>query len=95
MQKQLDLTPGQREEIARIMRASQERSRPLWEQIAPQMRSEVRRVRGEIREVLTPDQQKKFDELLKARPRKQDGAGGPPGHPEPPPAESPEQTNTL
>lgn len=93
MQKQLDLTPGQRDEIAKIMRASQERNRPLWDQIAPQMREEVKRVREEIRQALTPDQQKKFDEMLKARPRKADGAGAAAGRPARPPLESPVQTN--
>ena len=74
MQKQLDLTASQRDEIAKIMKESQERSRPLWKKIAPQLREEVKRVREEINKVLTPDQQKKFNELLKARPRKSDGA---------------------
>ena len=92
MQKQLDLTASQRDEIAKIMKASQERNRPLWDQIAPQMREEVKRVREEMRQVLTPDQQKKFDEMLKFRPRKADGAGAR-GRPARPPLESPAQTN--
>lgn len=73
MQKQLDLSPAERDDITKIMKASQERSRPLWDQISPQLHAEVKRVREEIRNVLTPEQQKKFDELLKARPRKMDG----------------------
>jgi len=93
MQKQLELTASQRDEIAKIMKASQERNRPLWDQIAPQMREEVKRVREEIRQALTPDQQKKFDEMLKARPRKADGAGAAAGRPARPPLESPVQTN--
>ncbi len=93
MQKQLDLTASQRDEIAKIMKASQERNRPLWDQIAPQMREEVKRVREEMRQVLTPDQQKKFDEMLKFRPRKADGAGAAAGRPARPPLESPAQTN--
>jgi len=92
MQKQLDLTPAQRDAITKIMKGSQERSRPLWEQIGPQMREELRRVREEIRQVLTPDQQKKMDELLKARPHKAEGAGA--GRPLRAPPESPSQTNT-
>jgi Spy/CpxP family protein refolding chaperone len=93
MQKQLELTAGQRDEIAKIMKASQERNRPLWDQIAPQMREEVKRVREEIRRVLTTDQQKKFDEMLKSRPRKGEGAGAAAGRPGRPPLESPAQTN--
>jgi Spy/CpxP family protein refolding chaperone len=95
MQKQLDLTASQRDDIAKIMKASQERTRPLWDQIAPQLRQEKKSVREEIRQVLTPDQQKKFDELLKARPRKADGAGAADGRPLRPAPESPAQTNTL
>lgn len=79
MQKQLDLSPAERDDITKIMKASQERSRPLWDQIAPQLHAEVKRVREEIRNVLTPEQQKKFDELLKARPRKMDGTNLPGG----------------
>jgi Spy/CpxP family protein refolding chaperone len=93
MQKQLDLTPAQRDAIAKIMKGSQERSRPLWEQIGPQMREELRRVREEIREVLTPEQQKKMDDLLKGRPRKGDGAGPAAARPMRPPLDSPAQTN--
>jgi Spy/CpxP family protein refolding chaperone len=90
MQKQLDLTASQRDEIEKIMKASQERNRPLWDKIAPQMREEVKRVRKEISQALTPGQQKKFDEMLKSRPRKADAAAG---RPEGPPLESPPQTN--
>jgi len=93
MQKQLELTASQRDEIAKIMKASQERNRPLWDQIAPQMREEVKRVREEIRQVLTSGQQKKFDEMLKSRPRKADGTNAAPVRPERPPVESPPQTN--
>ena len=70
MQKQLDLTASQSDEIVKAMKASQERTRPLWDQIAPQLRQEMKRLREEIRQILTPDQQKKYDELLKSRPRK-------------------------
>jgi Spy/CpxP family protein refolding chaperone len=65
LDKQLELTPDQRDEIAKIMKASQERTQPLWEKISPQMTDEIKRVREEIRNVLTPDQRKKFFELLK------------------------------
>jgi Spy/CpxP family protein refolding chaperone len=71
MDKQLDLSADQRDEIGRIMKASQERTQPLWNQIAPQMSDELKNVREEIRAVLTPEQRKKFVELLK-RSRKAD-----------------------
>jgi Spy/CpxP family protein refolding chaperone len=93
MEKQLDLTPSQRDDIAKIMKDSQERSRLLWDKIGPQMREELRKVRGEIRQVLTIDQQKRMDELLKSRPRKIDGAGAATGRPLRPPPEAPSQSN--
>ena len=80
MDKQLDLSAGQREEISRIMKASQERTQPLWNQIGPQMSDELKTVREEIRAVLTPEQRKKFVELLK-RSRKAETAPPGPGHP--------------
>jgi Spy/CpxP family protein refolding chaperone len=76
LDKQLDLSAEQRDQIGKIMKASQERTRPLWEKIAPQMTDEVKEVRQEIRGVLTPEQWKKFGELMK-RNRKPNAA--PPG----------------
>jgi Spy/CpxP family protein refolding chaperone len=74
MEKQLDLTQEQKDQITKIIKDSQERSRPIWEQIAPQMRQELRRTREEIRNVLTAEQQPKFDRLLKLRPRRVENA---------------------
>ena len=65
LDKQLDLSAGQREQIGKILKASQERTQPLWDQIAPQMRDELKQVREEIRGVLSPDQWKKFGEMMK------------------------------
>jgi Spy/CpxP family protein refolding chaperone len=77
LEKQLDLTPEQRDQIARIMKESQERTGRVWNQIAPQMGQELKGVREEIRRVLTPAQRKQFAELMK-RNRKADA--GPPGN---------------
>jgi Spy/CpxP family protein refolding chaperone len=94
MQKQLDLTPSQTEEITKAMKASQERNRPLWDQISPQLRQEMKRLREEIRVFLTPEQQRKYDELLKARARKGEGAGAALGRPPRIPPGNPAPTNT-
>jgi Spy/CpxP family protein refolding chaperone len=78
MDKQLELTPEQRQKIDKVMHDSLDRTRPLWQQIAPQMRDEMKRVREEIKKQLTPEQQKKFNDLLKPRaPRKLDGTNAP------------------
>lgn len=85
LDKQLDLTAGQRDQIAKIMKTSQERTVPIWNIIAPQMSDELKNVREEIRGALTPEQRKKFGELLKHS-RKADavtpGPGRPPHSPE-------------
>ncbi len=65
LDKQLDLSAEQREQIVKILKASQERTQPLWKQIAPQMSEELKKTREEIRGALTPEQRRKFAELMK------------------------------
>jgi Spy/CpxP family protein refolding chaperone len=67
MERELNLTPEQREHIEKIIAESQERTKALWRPIAPQMNKEMLKVREEIREQLTPEQLKKFDDLSKPR----------------------------
>lgn len=67
--RQLDLTTEQRERIEKIIRDSQERTRELWGQVAPEMRKEVTEVKEKIRAELRPEQRHRFEELMK-RPRK-------------------------
>jgi Spy/CpxP family protein refolding chaperone len=93
MDKQLDLSAEQRDQIGKILKASQERTQPLWNQIAPQMSEELKNVREEIRGVLTPEQRKKFTELLK---RSRKGEAAPPGgRPSRPFESSAAETNRL
>jgi hypothetical protein len=73
MDKQLNLTADQRERIGKIMRSSQDRTKPLWDVIAPQMRKELKRTEDEIRHELTADQEKKFAELLKPHSHRSEG----------------------
>jgi len=65
LDNKLGLTSGQKAQIAAIMKASQERTQRVREQIAPQMGEERKRVREEIRGALTPEQKKQFAELMK------------------------------
>ncbi len=68
---QLELQPEQVAKIEGALQASQQRSKALWETIQPKLNEEVRKSRDQIREVLTPEQRKKFDEMNKqGRPRK-------------------------
>lgn len=63
--RQLDLQPEQAAKIESALQASQQRSKALWETIQPKLNDEVRKSREQIREVLTPEQRKKFDEMNK------------------------------
>jgi hypothetical protein len=67
MTKQLDLTSAQRERVERLLQESQGRMRNLADEMAPRTREELRRLREQLREELTPSQRRKLDELLKNR----------------------------
>jgi Spy/CpxP family protein refolding chaperone len=67
IEKQLNLTPTQREHIEGLLRDSQERMKTLWEPIAPKARAEFDQVRERILAELTPAQQSKFEELSRQR----------------------------
>jgi Spy/CpxP family protein refolding chaperone len=61
--RQLELTPEQREKVEAIIRDSQQRTKNLWEPVAAKMGAELRKTDDRIREVLTPEQRQKFDEM--------------------------------
>ncbi len=69
VQRQLDLDPEQRVRIEQIMRDSQLRTKPIVDRIAPDLREEFRFTTTAIRQVLAPDQRRRFDELMKPRNR--------------------------
>lgn len=66
---ELNLTPQQHERIEKIIREGQERSRKLWEGVAPEIRKELQSVHEQIRNELTPEQRRRFEVLLKNVPR--------------------------
>jgi hypothetical protein len=61
----LHVTPEQRAAIAKIVADGQERNHEIWTNVAPQMHKVLQDVRQQIREQLTPEQRKQFEELLK------------------------------
>jgi Spy/CpxP family protein refolding chaperone len=65
MQRELNLTPAQRERSDEIIRQGQEHIRKITEPVRPELQAEVQRVMQAFREVLTPEQQGRFDQLLK------------------------------
>lgn len=96
-QRELDLTEEQRRQVEAIFRESRERMRPVWQQAMPEMRTELARVRDQLRQVLTPQQRDRFERLLQERgPRRRSdpmdrplrepegGPGSTPSHDRPP-----------
>jgi Spy/CpxP family protein refolding chaperone len=61
----LKLTPQQREKITKIMADGQQRNHDLWKLVAPQFRAVMQDVHEHIRAVLTPEQRRKFEELIR------------------------------
>ncbi|MEI7728139.1 MAG: hypothetical protein WCO56_01110 [Verrucomicrobiota bacterium] len=74
LKTELRLTSEQADKVAVILRQSNQRIEPLWELIGPLLQEETAKVRQEIKAVLTPEQQKQFEELAKPRmTRRNDG----------------------
>ena len=99
MERELDLTPEQREPIDKVLKEGQERMKKLMETVEPRRREEFKRTMEEFRAVLTPEQRKRFDELVKQqqqRAREQRKAAPPRERPpqSPPPGNTPAATNS-
>jgi len=65
MQAELDLTPEQRERIETIIHDSQERVKSLRDGVGQKTGEEFREMRQKIRDELTPEQRRKFAEIMK------------------------------
>jgi Spy/CpxP family protein refolding chaperone len=80
VQKDLDLTPEQRARIEKIIGDGQERIRDLWDQVAPDIHDEYEDVKKKLCGELTPDQKKRFDDLMKQQqhPKKPASTNAPP-----------------
>ena len=73
LKKELELSMDQTQRIDRIFFESRERRKVLYDLISPEMQKELQEVRDNIRAVLTPPQQDKFEQLLKQPPHRPDG----------------------
>jgi hypothetical protein len=62
---ELQLTKEQREQIQKIISQGQQNTRDLWKLVGPQFQLIWRDTRQQIRNVLTPDQRKQFEVLMK------------------------------
>ncbi|MDE3068883.1 MAG: hypothetical protein KGJ60_15225 [Verrucomicrobiota bacterium] len=83
LDRSLHLTPEQRGQIEEIIAEGQRRNRDLWRKAAPAFRAVMQDVHQRIRGVLTPEQRKRFEELLR---QFRAGARRPPAAPAPAPA---------
>jgi len=89
MQAELDLAPEQRDRIEAIVRDSQERMKAVRDEVGKKIGEEFREMRQKIRSELTPDQRKKFAEIMKQhdeRDKRDDRSA----HPSPPAAGKPQ-----
>jgi Spy/CpxP family protein refolding chaperone len=67
--RELDLTPEQRNQVDKIISASQERTRKLMEPVLPGLREEVQLTKEAFQAILTPEQRVRFQELVKQQQR--------------------------
>jgi Spy/CpxP family protein refolding chaperone len=67
MDRELALTADQHAQIEKIISTSQEHTRELYKPVAMEMNKQTTSACAQIREVLTPEQQAKFDTLSKTR----------------------------
>jgi Spy/CpxP family protein refolding chaperone len=69
VERDLDVSAQQRDQIDKILTASQERTKKLMEPVTPKLREEMQATRDAVRDVLTSDQRQRFDELVKTQQR--------------------------
>ena len=82
MQRELNLTPSQREQILQIIQDTRFKVENLRYEFQRQRREQLTQARARVRELLSPKQQEKFDREFKPPPeREHEGRmhGGPPG----------------
>jgi len=70
MKQELNLTAAQVSRLEKIFGDSRERLREMWGLLAPEWEAEKRETKEKIRAELNPEQQQRFEDLLKGRPHK-------------------------
>lgn len=65
LSEELQLTKEQREQIGKIISQGQQNTHNLWKIVGPQFQLIWRDTRVQIRQVLTPEQRKKFETLMR------------------------------
>jgi Spy/CpxP family protein refolding chaperone len=82
LKKVLNLSDAQTQQLGQIFDESSQKTRDLHKQIDPQFQAIHLETRARIRQILNPDQQKKFDEYVRAidERHKQHSPSPPPPH---------------
>ncbi|MFM2081404.1 MAG: hypothetical protein RL380_95 [Verrucomicrobiota bacterium] len=77
LDRELKLTADQHKDVAHLMDEGQKHAKEIWDKVAPEMREVMKTTNEKIREVLTPEQKKRFEELMKLKqpkpPKDKDG----------------------
>lgn len=63
LDRELALSPAQREQVRQILDRRRDRINGLWSGVRPQIRREIDEANGEIEKVLTSDQRTKFQQI--------------------------------
>jgi hypothetical protein len=64
-ERDLDLSPAQRERVDRLIKESQDHTHQILEPVSPQLHQQLEQTRAAFLEVLTPEQRARFDQLVK------------------------------
>lgn len=67
LDRQLKLTPEQRNKVEKLMIEGQERIRQLRSKHEPEVRKEMQSVNEQIKTILTPEQREQFERIMKQR----------------------------
>lgn len=87
-QKELGLTPEQQVQMELVVSNGQRRMRVIWDEFNPRMQAHYCETREQINEILTPEQQDRFHELMQQQwPHKGDGSRGRDGRRDGPPGD--------
>ena len=71
--RELDMTAEQKTQVSAILEAQRDAIRSLDAEMRPRFQEIRRSIRGEIRKILTPEQQEKFEEMERKMERKRRG----------------------
>jgi hypothetical protein len=80
LSKDLELTPVQRDSVSAILKVYEPRMDSIWQDIRPKFETVRAELRSDINAQLTPDQQRRYAELLErqnARRRNKDSSNAP------------------